>query len=199
MTKVQIRSIEHHGFIRNKKQPPEYQIWSQVKQWCLNKKHQKYSQYGGRGIKIHPTWIKSFAAFFKSVGTRPSKKHRLFRNDLDKGYVPGNVRWADRFEHSRHTRKNRIVVFQGEEMALAEAAERAGIPPKRLQARLERGFTLSDAFFRPNEGGTRFFTWKGEEHNLATWARKLKVQYQTLYSRIFKMKWSLERAFTESV
>jgi DNA-binding NtrC family response regulator len=81
-------------------------------------------------------------------------------------------------------------------MALAQAAEMAGIDRKRLHDRLERGFSTRDAFERPVEGGMRYITWKGEEHNIAVWARKLKISYQTLHSRIYKMGWDVDRAFS---
>lgn len=178
------------------KQPPEYQIWSQIKQWCLNKRHWKYPQYGGRGIKIHPAWAESFLAFFDEVGHRPSKKYRLSRIDFNKGYLPGNVKWSTIKEHERNTNKNRIVTYQGQRMALAEAAERAGIDRRRAQDRLESGWSEKEAFERPVEGGTRYIEWKGARHVLSWWARKLKMHYQTLHSRIFKMGWTVEEAFT---
>jgi len=190
---------EHHGLTRNDRQPKEYQIWAQIVQRCLNPKCKKYPLYGGRGIKMAEKWRKSFTAFLKDVGKRPSKKHFLGRLDPYLGYSPGNVQWFTRKELARHKTTNRVVEYNGKEYVLAELGEVAGIDRKRLQDRLESGFVPEEAVDRPVEGGNEYFLYKGERHNLAVWSKKLKLNYNTLYSRIFKMKWAPDRAFSTPV
>jgi len=189
------RHLEHHGLTAKKKQPPEYQIWSQIKQRCFNENHPKYKNYGGRRITMDPRWRDSFSAFLEDVGPRPGPDHTIDRVDNDKGYFPSNVRWATRKEQARNTRVNRIVRFEGKDYVLAEFAEKVCMDRKLLQQRLESGLSVEEAISRPVEGGNLYITWKWETHSLATWAQKLKINYMTLYSRIFKMKWPLEKAF----
>jgi hypothetical protein len=73
---------------------PEYRCWQQIKQRCLNPNHRMYPDYGGRGISVDDRWVGDFEAFFADVGPRPSSKHSLDRIDVNKGYEPGNCRWA---------------------------------------------------------------------------------------------------------
>jgi len=85
-------------------QLPEYKCWQQIKQRCLNPKHAAYPNYGGRGISVAPEWAGDFEAFFAHVGSRPTSKHSLERVDNDKGYEPGNCRWATWEEQARNRR-----------------------------------------------------------------------------------------------
>lgn len=40
------------------------------------------------------------------------------------------------------------------------------------------------------------FEWNGEQKTLGEWAKVLGVNQQTLYSRIYNYKWTVEKAFT---
>jgi len=75
-----------------------YGVWYAIKMRCLNKNNKRYSDYGGRGIKIYSSWEKNFSAFrdyiFASLGDKPSEDHSLDRIDNDGNYEPGNLRWA---------------------------------------------------------------------------------------------------------
>ena len=85
-------------------QLPEYKCWQQIKQRCLNPDHRQYPNYGGRGIDVHVPWVDNFEAFFAYVGPRPSPEHSLDRRENNKGYVPGNLRWATPEEQNRNRR-----------------------------------------------------------------------------------------------
>lgn len=88
---------------------PEHKAWLQMKTRCLNPNHQAFSYYGGRGITVCPEWIESFEAFFAHVGRRPSRRHSLDRIDNERGYEPGNVRWATAREQANNRRPARKV------------------------------------------------------------------------------------------
>lgn len=61
---------------------------------CYNPKAINWEYYGGRGIKVHPSWRQSFQAFIADVGRAPSDRHTIDRVETDGNYEPGNVRWA---------------------------------------------------------------------------------------------------------
>ena len=56
-----------------------------------------YPGYGGRGIDMDPEWNRrgGFSGFFSHIGPHPGPGYSIDRIDNDKGYHPGNVRWAD--------------------------------------------------------------------------------------------------------
>jgi hypothetical protein len=42
---------------------PEYRTWVSMKGRCENPTHASYKNYGGRGIRVCPTWLDSFENF----------------------------------------------------------------------------------------------------------------------------------------
>jgi len=93
-----------HGASRRGRVRPEFKTWCGMKDRCLNHNSRLYAYYGGRGITIHPTWVKDFSAFLSSVGERPSPSHSLDRIDNDGNYEPGNVKWSTAKEQIHNRR-----------------------------------------------------------------------------------------------
>lgn len=79
-----------------------------MKTRCLNAKQQRYSDYGGRGIRVCARWLKSFENFLADLGERPPGK-TLDRINNDGDYEPGNCRWATSSEQQRNRRAKRPV------------------------------------------------------------------------------------------
>lgn len=102
------REVSRATGLRNRrhgrKETPEYRAWSAMKARCTDPSHPAYHRYGGRGIAVCDEWLTSFEAFFAHLGERPSRTHSLDRIDNDKGYQPGNCRWATRSEQNRNRR-----------------------------------------------------------------------------------------------
>jgi DNA-binding MarR family transcriptional regulator len=73
---------------------PEYGIWTGIIARCSNQKHKNYKRYGGRGIGVCQAWRDDFENFYRDMGPRPSGRHSIDRVDNDRGYEPGNCRWA---------------------------------------------------------------------------------------------------------
>lgn len=80
-----------------------YSTWKGMKERCSNPNHIRYAEYGGRGITVCERWRDNFWSFVADVGERPDG-HTLDRVDNDRGYEPGNVRWATRSEQNANKR-----------------------------------------------------------------------------------------------
>lgn len=83
-------------------------IWAGMLRRCYDSSAEGFKNYGGRGIRVCPSWQKSFDAFLKDVGVRPSLKHSIDRfPDPTGDYEPANVRWATQAEQAANMRPTR--------------------------------------------------------------------------------------------
>lgn len=124
---------------------PEYRVWKIMIQRCENPNLEKYQIYGKRGIRVCARWRKSFVNFILDVGRRPSGNHSIDRINNDKGYQPGNVRWATRTVQARNCRKARRITFGGETRCIIEWAEKLHVDYRALQMRFGRGWSAERA------------------------------------------------------
>ena len=85
---------------------------------CTNPKSAAYPSYGGRGVKVCDRWLESFENFLADVGRAP-KGMSLDRIDNNRGYEPGNVRWATAKQQARNRRRVRAVTPLPEWCALS--------------------------------------------------------------------------------
>lgn len=162
---------------------PEYHIWKDIKQRCNNPKRKQYEDYGGRGIKMHTEWAASFPAFIEAVGRRPSPELTLDRKKNNKGYVPGNMRWATRVQQNSNRRSVRMVKVNGKAMPMAQASAALGASSKTVRMRLKRGMKNPTQPLNPHH---HMIALNGEMVTIAEAERRLKVKTGTIKSRLLR-------------
>lgn len=128
-----------HGYASRKWAIPEYRIWGEMIQRCCNEKSNRWSSYGGRGIKVCQRWKDSFEEFLKDMGRRPAKGLSLERRDNDGGYTPENCYWATKKEQQRNKRTTVRIEINGVTRPLVEWSEISGVPESTIRARMNRG------------------------------------------------------------
>lgn len=125
----------------------EHKAWENMRNRCNWKKHPRYKDWGGRGIKVCPEWDNpnGFVRFLKDMGEKPSPNHTLERKDNSKGYSKDNCYWATTREQSINRRSNIRLTANGYTLTMLEWSETLNINKVTLSSRLRRGWSVEEA------------------------------------------------------
>lgn len=148
---------------------PLYQVWQGAKQRCINPKHKKWKDYGGRGITMCARLQESFNNFVECVGPRPEDKTTIDRIDNNGGYWCGrsecpdcaaakhqcNLRWVVSKVSGNNRRTNRPVTWNGKTQSVTMWAEELGMDPATLIGRLNRNWGVERALSTPARAYTK--------------------------------------------
>lgn len=85
----------HHGHGSDTDRSPTYRAWESMLQRCTNPNHQRWNDYGKKGITVCAAW-RSFNNFLKDMGPKPDRAHQLGRINPEGNYTPTNCRWMTR-------------------------------------------------------------------------------------------------------
>lgn len=160
--------IERHGMNKS----PEHRAWVHMKQRCTNPNKREFKHYGGRGISVCDEWMRSFSAFYAYVGPKPSAAHSLDRIDVDRGYEPGNVRWATKQTQVENTRVARLVTLNGKTQTISAWEREMGLSKGQVRSRESSGWNLEEAILTPSRPGQKrhmrvqrdYSTYQRDEH-----------------------------------
>jgi len=122
-----------HGRTRS----PEFRSWQMMIDRCYNKNNPRYSDYGGRGIRVCMRWRSSFSTFFSDMGPRP-RWFSIERKNVNGDYEPTNCSWIPLGHQSRNTRRSRFLVAGGKRKILSDWARELKISPSLLHYHLAR-------------------------------------------------------------
>lgn len=123
-------------------------IWRGMRRRCANLNN---PYYGGRGIRVCERWQNNFERFIFDMGVRPAGMS-IDRIDNNRGYEPGNCRWATTRQQANNRRPSnsvtgrRITAF-GETKTATEWARdpRCVLSVHGLRWRLKQGETPEKA------------------------------------------------------
>lgn len=135
-----------HGLSKN----ALYQTWYQMVQRCHNPKHPYFYQYGAIGRTVCDEWRNHPQAFIEWANTHGYEKGlSLDRIDNEKGYMPSNCRWVDRFVQQNNTKRNRWVTANGETHTISQWARIKGVNRGLILKRLKNGWSEEKAVNEP--------------------------------------------------
>ncbi len=77
--------------------------------------------------------------------------HTLDRIDGNKGYEPGNCRWADDFTQNNNMSSNRFIEWNGKRMTAAQWGRELGMTRFNIHLRLKAGWSIEKTLTTPVE------------------------------------------------
>jgi hypothetical protein len=129
---------------------PAYAVWRSMIDRCSLPTHQAWGNYGGRGIMVCSSWVKSFTRFWSDMGGEYAPGLTLDRRDNEAGYSPENCRWVSYKVQSSNRRNNHRMNTPWGRLIISEASDKSGIGRTTLQYRISRGVTGKDLFRKPD-------------------------------------------------
>lgn len=152
--KVAQRNTTHgEGF--GKKQTYLHKVWGRIKNRTSNPHADCYTDYGGRGIRIHPSWYASYENFrddiLRDIGPWPGGEYSIDRIDNDGHYEPGNVRWSTKSQQGSNKRNNHLITFSEKTLILSEWARSLNVRPQFLIGRLAAGWSIEKTLTTPRK------------------------------------------------
>lgn len=138
-----------------------YRVWQSFRDRCNNPNAQAYENYGGRGITVCESWddFLVFEAWALSSGYK--KGLSLDRIDNDKGYSPGNCRWATMRQQSNNRRSSMLIAYNGESLSATEWSRKLGIKKATIFSRIRAGLPVEEVLSPVLKGNYRHDSFKG--------------------------------------
>lgn len=132
-----------------------HRIWRLMKCRCSNPRHEKYKDYGGRGITVCPEWKNSFIAFRDwALANGYQEGLSIDRKDNSGNYEPSNCRWTTVKVQANNRRSNHLFTLNGETHTIKEWSELTGIHKNTIRMRIEKGLTGDQVLAAPMKGDT---------------------------------------------
>lgn len=171
-----------------------YRSWQSM-HWRCSSTYPKRRYYFDRGIAVCARWA-SFANFYEDMGPRP-KGTTIDRENNDKGYEPGNCRWATWSEQQRNRRSNTLITHDGVTRTLIEWSEATGIPADTLQSRREKGLSDAEVFNPVVKPVRHYIEHDGKRLSITDWAKSVGMTRNALKDRL-RRGWPFEKAISIS-
>lgn len=133
-----------------------HRLWAGMKNRCNNTHAAKYAIYGGRGIRVCPEWEMNYLAFRDwCLANGYRQGLTIERIDVNGDYTPSNCVFATQKVQQNNRTNNHRITYNGETKTLSQWAEQLHMSYKMLEHRINRGWSVEEAFTIP-KGGKRY-------------------------------------------
>jgi hypothetical protein len=151
-----------------------------MKRRCYSPSHDRYKNYGGRGISVCKEWLDNWDAFAEwaySTGYDPEAPKggcTLERKDVNGNYDPSNCTWVTMKEQCRNRRNTTRVGGK----CFSQIAEELGISKELVNYRVNHGIPLDKPLQAPLE--------LVEGKTLKEISKEYEISYSTIHHRFTK-------------
>lgn len=132
-------NLTTHGLSKH----PLYRIWAGIKIRCYDIKSPNYMFYGARGVRMCEEWINDFNSFYNWAITNGWQANLEIDKDIKgdgKLYSPEYCCFVTPKVNNNNRFDNKILMVDGKELTMSEAAEKYQISYFALRSRLRRGW-----------------------------------------------------------
>jgi hypothetical protein len=143
--------VRVYGPSRKREHRLTWNSWYAMVCRCTQEYDPSWDRYGGRGILVCEEWMgpNGLARFMADMGERTSSDLSIDRINVNGNYEPANCRWATKKTQSNNRRDNRILLFRGKSLTMAEWARELGFKVSLLKGRLRRGWSAERTLSTP--------------------------------------------------
>jgi len=133
-----------------------YQIWCAMKQRCFYPKHNRFKNYGGRGITICEEWL-DFQNFYRDMYKsyqNHCEKHSERDTTIDRknpngNYTPQNCHWNTLWNQNLNRANNHLLTYKGVSKPMTQWAREKGFKRGLLENRIKRGWSVKKMLETP--------------------------------------------------
>lgn len=145
--------ITTHGMTEH----PLYRAYKAIMTRCYDKSNKKYKIYGGRGVTMCNEWLNSKESFFNWALSNGWKKGLQIDKDIipKRLGIPSLVYSPDMCSivtpkvNNRNKSNSSMITHNGETLCVADWAEKLGISPVTINARIRIGWNRELAITKP--------------------------------------------------
>lgn len=129
-----------------------YKIWQGMKKRCELHNDKRYSDYGGRGIKVCEEWHDFINFYNWAIQNGYSEDLTIDRIDNNGNYEPSNCRWSTNKEQANNRRTNINITIGNTTKTMTEWCDIFNLEYNVVNARYHRNdnITLDDLFRAQN-------------------------------------------------
>lgn len=120
--------------------------WHAMRARCDNPNTDNYEKYGGLDIGYHPDWAK-YENFLEDMGVCPFG-YVLDRVDNNKGYSPGNCRWATKADSAKNRTTTVVTYEQAKTIKMLARARNPNVSVLSFSAVVARTLGLTTSLVR---------------------------------------------------
>lgn len=129
-----------------------YKKYAEMKKRCYNMNCGRYSNYGGRGIKVCDKWLDDFMNFYNwSMENGYEEGLSIDRIDVNGNYEPSNCRWITIEQQANNKQNTKYLTIDGVTKSVQEWSRESGINPSTLIKRYESSTYPKSKLLKPTK------------------------------------------------
>lgn len=177
-------------------------VWHNMKKRCYSKNDKSYYK---KGIKVCDEWLgeNGFINFYNWAMANGYKEEKgkngyniltLDRIDNNGNYEPNNCRWITNEEQQYNKSNNIHIKYNGKDYTIDKLSKKLNLPKTTISTRFRRNSDLDKPYFEKKE---HYFIYQDKEYSLTELVKISGLKRSTLYKRLVKLKWDVEKAINQ--